>query len=95
VALFDQNDAGTSSSSTSFRGSTSSPLLASGSTRRRGCWKVGRSKDKWIKIAGYLQILWDHHLITPSGRYLFAVALIRQSNRDLSPPARRSNLGCG
>ena len=55
--------------------------------------KTGRSKEKWIKIAGYLQILWDHHLITPDGRYLFAVALIRESSKDLSPPARRSNLG--
>ncbi|MGH2626835.1 MAG: HEAT repeat domain-containing protein, partial [Anaerolineales bacterium] len=55
--------------------------------------KGGRSKDKWIKIGGYLQLLWDHHLITTAGRYLFAVALIRQSNKDLSPPARRANLG--
>ncbi len=55
--------------------------------------KAGRSKEKWIKIAGYLQLLWDHHLITPDGRYLFAIALIRQASKDLSTSARRANLG--
>ena len=55
--------------------------------------KGSSAKDKWTKIAGYLQLLWDHHLITTEGRYLFAIALLRQSPKDLSPPARRSNLG--
>ncbi len=52
-----------------------------------------RSKDRWLKISRYLEVLWDHHLITAEGRYTFAVALIRQSSKDLSPHARRANLG--
>lgn len=55
--------------------------------------KRGRVQDRWIKIARFLQVLWDQHLITPEGRYTFALALIQQSNKDLSPHARRANLG--
>ncbi|MBI4586336.1 MAG: HEAT repeat domain-containing protein [Planctomycetes bacterium] len=53
----------------------------------------GKSKDRWLKISRYLQILWDHHLITPEGRYLFSISLIRLNSKDLSPHARRANLG--
>ena len=55
--------------------------------------KAGKSREKWRKISSYLKILWDNHLITPEGRYLFAVALIRLSSKDLAPDARRANLG--
>lgn len=53
----------------------------------------GKSRDKWLKISRYLRVLWDHHLITSDGRYTFALALIKLSNRDLSPHARQANLG--
>lgn len=55
--------------------------------------KKSKSRDKWLKISRYLQVLWDHHLITPDGRYTFALALIKLSNRDLAPHARQANLG--
>ncbi len=57
--------------------------------------KIRRSKspDKWENVSRYLQVLWDHHLITPEGRYLFALSLIKQSRKNLSPLARQRNLG--
>jgi hypothetical protein len=92
IALFDQND-GRYQFFFDFVQAIDAEPLRERIYQKARALKTGRSKDKWIKIGGYLQILWDHHLITPSGRYLFAVALIRQSNKDLSPPARRANLG--
>ena len=55
--------------------------------------KNGSSRDKWVRITEYMQLLWDHHMITSEGRYFFAIALIRQSSRDLDPASRRSDLG--
>ena len=55
--------------------------------------KKKSAKDKWERIAGLLQLLWDNHLITAEGRYLLAVALVRQSPKDLAPASRRANLG--
>ena len=55
--------------------------------------KAGRSPHKWEQIAAYLQLLWENHLITADGRYLFAVSLIRQSPRNLDPTSRRADLG--
>ena len=55
--------------------------------------KNGSSRDKWVRIIEYMQLLWDHHMITSEGRYFFAIALIRQSSRDLDPASRRSDLG--
>jgi hypothetical protein len=55
--------------------------------------KTGRTRDRWERIVQYLRLLWDHHLITPEGRYLLAVALLKQSDRDLAPATRRENLG--
>ena len=55
--------------------------------------KNSSSRDKWVRITEYMQLLWDHHMITSEGRYFFAVALIRQSSRDLDPASRRSDLG--
>jgi len=55
--------------------------------------KKKNAKDKWERIAGLLQLLWDNHLITAEGRYLLAVALVRQSPKDLAPASRRANLG--
>ena len=40
-----------------------------------------------------MQLLWDNHMITSEGRYHFAIALIRQSARNLDPASRRSDLG--
>ncbi len=90
--LFDQNDGRYQSFFDFVQGIDPEPIRARIYQKVRSL-KSGRSKEKWIKIAGYLQILWDHHLITTEGRYLFAVALIHLGNRDLSPPARRANLG--
>ncbi len=55
--------------------------------------KKGKLKDRWERMAGLLQILWDNHLITAEGRYLLAVALVKSSSKDLAPAARRANLG--
>ncbi len=92
ITLFEQNDTRYEAFFDYVRAIDVEPLRQKIYQKTRSL-KSGRSKDKWIKIGGYLQILWDHHLITTSGRYLFAVALIKQSSKDLSPPARRANLG--
>ncbi len=92
ITLFEQNDTRYEAFFDYVRAIDVEPLRQKIYLKTRSL-KSGRSKDKWIKIGGYLQILWDHHLITTSGRYLFAVALIKQSSKDLSPPARRANLG--
>jgi hypothetical protein len=55
--------------------------------------KRKKSKDKWERISGLLQLLWDNHLITSEGRYLLGVALVRESTKDLTPASRRANLG--
>ncbi|MCZ6792793.1 MAG: hypothetical protein O7J95_04175, partial [Planctomycetota bacterium] len=55
--------------------------------------KSGRFRTKWGKISAYLEVLWDHHLITPEGRYLLAVARLHLDPKDLSPDARRGSLG--
>jgi HEAT repeat protein len=56
--------------------------------------KKGKARDKWQRMGSLLQILWDNHLITAEGRYLLAVAVIRSSSpKDLTPAARRANLG--
>ena len=55
--------------------------------------KSGRFRTKWGKISAYLEVLWDHHLITPEGRYLLAIARLHLDPKDLSPDARRGSLG--
>ena len=55
--------------------------------------KNGGSRDKWSRISIYMQLLWDNHMITSEGRYHFAIALVRQSMRNLDPASRRSDLG--
>ncbi|MEC8896104.1 MAG: hypothetical protein VX675_07250 [Planctomycetota bacterium] len=55
--------------------------------------KKGASREKWARICVYMQLLWDNHMITSEGRYYFAIALIRQSARNLDPASRRSDLG--
>ena len=55
--------------------------------------KKSKAKDRWERMAGLLQILWDNHLITAEGRYLLALALVKSSPKDLAPAARRANLG--
>ena len=55
--------------------------------------KNGASREKWARICVYMQLLWDNHMITSEGRYHFAIALIRQSARNLDPASRRSDLG--
>ena len=55
--------------------------------------KNGGSREKWSRICVYMQLLWDNHMITSEGRYHFAIALIRQSAKDLDPASRRSDLG--
>ena len=55
--------------------------------------KNGGSREKWSRICVYMQLLWDNHMITSEGRYHFAIALIRQSARNLDPASRRSDLG--
>ncbi|MEE3199625.1 MAG: hypothetical protein VX254_06285 [Planctomycetota bacterium] len=55
--------------------------------------KNGASREKWTRICVYMQLLWDNHMITSEGRYHFAIALIRQSARNLDPASRRSDLG--
>tara|TARA_B100000809_G_scaffold266313_1_gene328438 strand:- start:1768 stop:3612 length:1845 start_codon:yes stop_codon:yes gene_type:complete len=55
--------------------------------------KNGASREKWARICIYMQLLWDNHMITSEGRYHFAIALIRQSARNLDPASRRSDLG--
>jgi hypothetical protein len=55
--------------------------------------KASNSRDRWERMTRYLQLLWDNHLITAEGRYLFAVAQLRTSAKDLAPASRRANMG--
>jgi len=55
--------------------------------------KKGKSAEKWERTNSLLQLLWDNHLITAEGRYLLATGLVRASNKDVAPAARRANLG--
>src|SRR5690606_16342720 len=55
--------------------------------------KTGRSRERWQRMIDYLRLLWDHHLITPEGRYLLAVALIKVGAKEISPAARKEDLG--
>lgn len=54
--------------------------------------KRSRRSDRWERIAGLVQMLWDNHLITAEGRYFLGVAQLRSAPKDLSPAARRGHL---
>lgn len=55
--------------------------------------KTGRGRERWGKLASYLELLWDNNLITAEGRYLLAVAHLCMDGKELAPAARRANLG--
>jgi len=55
--------------------------------------KAGRGRERWGKLASYLELLWDNNLITAEGRYLLAVAHLCMNGKELAPAARRANLG--
>lgn len=92
LALFERNDPHHASFLDFIRGVDPEPLRKKMYQKARQL-KAGRSPQKWSQIATYLQLLWENHLITADGRYLFAVALIRQSPRNLDPTSRRADLG--
>jgi hypothetical protein len=92
LSLFEANDPHYRSFLEFIRGVDPEPLRKRIYQRAKAL-KAGRAKDKWSRLSGYLQLLWDNHLITPDGRYLFAVSLLRQSTKDLAPASRRADLG--
>jgi HEAT repeat protein len=92
LQLFDRNDPHFKSFLEFIRGVDAGPLRQKLYQKARSL-KVSRSRERWSRIRSLLQILWDNHLITPEGRYLFAVALIKESSKDLAPDSRRGDLG--
>lgn len=92
ILLFERNDVRHRSFLEFVKGVDTDPLRAK-VYQKAVKLKNGSSRDKWVRITEYMQLLWDHHMITSEGRYFFAIALIRQSSRDLDPASRRSDLG--
>jgi hypothetical protein len=92
LGLFDHNDPHYRSFLDFVRSVDPEPLRKRIYEKARSL-KAGRSPEKWERIAQYLQLLWDNHLITAEGRYLLGVAHVRTSGKDLAPAARRANLG--
>ena len=92
LALFERNDPHHASFLEFIRGVDPGPLRKKIYQKARKL-KTSRTRDKWEQISRYLQLLWENHLITADGRYLFAVALIRQSAKNLDPSSRRADLG--
>ena len=92
LALFDRKDVRYKSFLEFIRGVDPDPLRSKIYQKAKRL-KASKSRTKWAQIANYLQLLWENQLITPDGRYLFAVALLAQSPQRLDPAARRADLG--
>lgn len=92
LSLYEQNDPHYKSFLEFIRGVDPGPLRT---LIYQEAWAIKgkKGKDKWKKIANYLQLLWDHHLIDAEGRYLLGIASLRLNSKELAPAARRANLG--
>ena len=92
LALFDQNDPHHRSFLDFVRSVDAEPLRKR-IYEKASKLKSGRRGDRWERIVGYIELLWDNHLINKEGRYLLAVAHVKLSQKDLAPASRRANLG--
>ncbi len=92
LTLYEQNDPHYKSFLDFVRGVDAGPLRT---LIYQEAWAIkGRKgKDKWKKICKYLELLWDHHLISAEGRYLLGIASLRLNSKEMAPAARRANLG--